>query len=126
MIEIKFRAWDLIGKNMMPEIRNLQLPHKKEYGTVLMQYTGLQDLKNQDIYERDIVTFRCPHCIQEHRGEILWMDDLACWGIRDEVSDNASPLVVPVDYQDISKGIGAIKIERVIGNMYENPELLNY
>ncbi|WP_096436577.1 YopX family protein [Alteribacter populi] len=49
MREIKFRGWDEVGKKMYYNMKSL-------HGT-LMQYTGLKDINEKDIYEGDIVRY---------------------------------------------------------------------
>lgn len=88
----------------------------------LMQYTGLKDLRKTEIYGGDIVTFRCQHCIKEHRGEVVYIDDLACFGIRGE--NQISPLLAPADPATGDESLGIIPLERVIGNIHQNPELM--
>ena len=64
MREIKFRAWDITGKEM-EELISLDLGSKPRARTVkgflcdgefvLMQYTGLKDKNGKEIYEGDII-----------------------------------------------------------------------
>ena len=114
--EIKFRAWDIkkekmLGWDMGIEIYQDGVRILDDEGGIhhpevhLMQYTGLKDKNGKDIYERDIVKEFDTNCIRE----ISWRDDLGCWNIgryKDgEVFDMTS-------YE-------------IIGNIYENPELLD-
>jgi len=116
--EIKFRAWDkrekiLVYDNennstdywdgvMASEIGLLNsLLDNKEY--ILMQYTGLKDYHKKEIYEGDIVRFL------ETSGYDFEEIVENMWDIRDHCWDKN------VDYEDI----------KVIGNIYENKELLN-
>ena len=123
--EIKFRAWDKENKIMIDHFylfddiftSNGQLAmYSRKEDWVIMQYTGLNDRNGVEIYEGDILNFD----IQDHNG-----------------NDNIYTL--PVEYYvdtfmcfdkdtDAYFSIGEIKANdeelEVIGNIYENPELL--
>ena len=116
MREIKLRVWEAISKRIgaVTEIHFGNNPyiraefHKKEtpeerllravFGVkakhILMQYTGLKDKNGKEIYEGDIVQFLI------HRKLVEW-------------SQEEARFTCP----------GAVNGE-VIGNIYENPELL--
>ncbi len=121
--EIKFRAWDYTQYKMR-EVEALlsvcdgswSVSYDDENYTddiELMQYTGLHDKNGKEIYEEDIVKQWCG----EH--PYMNMDDL-------EYESEYSTEIVKYsgfgffagDY-----GIGEVELE-VIGNIYENPELL--
>lgn len=80
--------------------RELIDPHNCE----IMQYTGLKDKNGKDIYEGDIVSFLTHK--KSDRGQIVWQD---CGFVVD---------IPKHDWTDISNDM------EVIGNIYENPELL--
>src|SRR3990167_1235695 len=92
----------------------------------IMQFTGLYDLRKKEVYESDIFTFRCPHCIKEHKAEIVWIEELGCWGLKDYENKQISPLQQPIftDKGEL-EDIDSITIERVLGNVFSNPDLLN-
>ena len=124
MREIKFRAWI----KEVDEIREVEyinfwkkmisFPNKfcKEYylnadfdEIELMQYTGLKDKNNKEIYEGDIVKLRANHGI----GVVKYYDE---WGAFVIEYIKPRPLAVLGNYYKEN-------IE-ILGNIYENPELL--
>ena len=110
MREIKFRAWDSYHKQMF-QIHSLGSVDsttdilKFGDGTPLMQYTGLKDNNGEtEVYESDI-------------GEI---GEYICKLIWDELN-------AQFRWIDIETGqwiLGSPSDAKVIGNIYENPELL--
>ena len=119
MREIKFRAWDKINKEMF-NVESINFQERRVYKDVvsyrnfndieLMQYTGLKDKNNKEIYEGDIVKLRANHGI----GVIKYYDE---WGAFVVEYIKPRPLAV--------LGMNYYKEDiEVIGNIYENPELL--
>ena len=131
--EIKFRAWDKLGKRMgnvnYIKYSDVKYTHisvrfkQKEkniddwfnYGgkdgcdnIILMQFTGLYDKDGKEIYEGDIVTGLFDHT--EIIGHIIYGSDATFFIYR--------------------KGLFGIGLNNakdwleVIGNIYESPELL--
>ena len=125
MREIKFRAF-IKELNEIREVeyinflkKMISFPNKfcKEYylnadfdEIELMQYTGLKDKNNKEIYEGDIVKLRANHGI----GVVKYYDE---WGAFVVEYIKPKPLVV------LGMSYYKENIE-VIGNIYENPELL--
>jgi len=112
MREIKFRAWDPIHKRMfdcdiISDDRGYEhwqyFEDGNPYSNILMQFTGLKDKNGKEIYEGDAVKFWSNELI----GFIYWSESTA----RFEISQGHFNIV------DISKS-------EIIGNIYENPELL--
>jgi uncharacterized phage protein (TIGR01671 family) len=124
MRPIKFRAWDHVnGKMLADEIESIAfaknglpanasvsgfsmplLLNGNEPQLSLMQYTGLKDKNGKEIYEGDIVS--------GHNGDgspNVWPVEYAC-----ENSEWTGFNVGADDERDCE----------VIGNIYENPELL--
>lgn len=120
MREIKFRAWDTDRQRMRTGSDNLMLDlggrkywqfgydlnfldqsHAKEF--VLMQYTGLHDKNGVEIYEGDIVK----------TDENDWVGKVVYEAPEFALVDNG--------FGFASLGYCETK---VIGNIYENPELM--
>jgi len=119
MREIKYRVWIKVSQKiasweMIKEKKNLhRLIENPEY--LLMQYTGLKDKNNVEIFEGDIA--RIEKCftngidtLSDHIGQIKYSN------CRFMVIDEFLNSLCPYEYKN--------QIE-VIGNIYENPELLN-
>lgn len=77
----------------------------------LMQFTGLYDKNGKEIYEGDIVRFHYKTGVYKI-GTVVWNDLFGSWDI--DCPDFVS-----------YKSLGQYKsVSEVIGNIYENPELL--
>ena len=112
----KFRAWDKETKTMngMAEIyrnRNQEIElHPRDENIILMQSTGLVDKEGTEVFVGDIIkcTRGCPHEVyieKEYGGtNIGGMPAIYLKGIRD--------------------GYAWTEHEEILGNIYENPELL--
>ena len=125
MREIKFRAWDGWSRKMMeveqlnfsPNIEGVNindLPRQKHL--ILMQYTGLLDKNGVEIFEGDIV--------KEYDNfgykvlEVYYDQDNVEFELKRDHEKGGS-------YHTPLYREGAAKYCEVIGNIYENPELLN-
>lgn len=112
--EIKFRAWNksnsdpkerMIYQALLDANGKVLMPDGDSWGIPVMQYTGLKDKSGKEIYEGDIVLG------QRTKYEVVWNDECARWGLLD--GEN-----YPVAIHHGGKKL------MVLGNVYENPELL--
>ena len=80
----------------------------------IMQYTGLKDQNNKEIYEGDIVGMF--HNTQ--RSLVEWDIECGCWSISMQKS---------VGHHVTDELLGAhLSVVEIIGNIYQNPELIKY
>ena len=122
MREIKFRIWDdnlkvLYTPEKDDEIKNLwRLPEMNggrlivEDHIKVMQFTGLHDKNGKEIYEDDIVKDKY-HSI----GTVQYALNIG--GFISRIDKEDSVLEIQLDQRRNEF--------EVIGNIYENPELLN-
>lgn len=131
MREIKFRVWNTETNKMITNVKEmgvfalksiysidefLVIPTDEKYP--LMQYTGFK-IKNIEIYENDIIRARKNYLYKvvfENGSFVLYHlnkydgQELICWGLLRRFFDS--------DMKDI------LEESEIIGNIYENPELL--
>ena len=111
--EIKFRIWDKINR-MWLNCFNANLLNIGDLSNVeLMQYTGIKDKNGVEIYEGDII--RLKHHIDKRInvvGKVVFLSEQASFGIIDDLCQEY-PL-----FRNTTEQI------EIIGNIYENSELL--
>ena len=120
MRKIKFKAWHK-EKKIMGEVLGIDILHKEMFFSnedvdcyehtdfkdiELMQYTGLKDKNNKEIYEGDIF----------HIGskKILYVVEWIDCGLKGKQIRNGSWIGLDFWKKDIE----------ILGNIYENPELM--
>lgn len=141
MRDIKFRAWDVESKEMtlpndilevlvsmknevyaMVKGRNETLGGINRDNTILMQYTGLKDKNGVEIYEGDIVKY------YDFWDELTGGREKGQQRICRVEYVGSGFLVVQGDEDGYEQDLFMVKINdddlEVIGNIYENPELL--
>lgn len=143
--ELKFRVWNgmnmeynvTVGKfgvffvnpekgdGLNPNDSASLTPNTTKYfdNTPVMQYTGLKDKNGREIYEGDMVNaielnidenFQFTDDILSQRvAEVIWDGDLAGWALK---ADSFPQGVIPMIH---------LNQFELLGNIYENPELLN-
>lgn len=126
-MRLKFRAWDKISKKMFPvmmidfgqsyvmieEINGLWC--ERDFDEIeLMRFTGLKDKNGREIYEGDIVRYEC--CPEIYVEEVIYDNKHCNFGTIDKDGETFSFGALISDIH-----VGCFE---VIGNIYENPELL--
>ncbi|WP_298784389.1 YopX family protein [uncultured Campylobacter sp.] len=115
MGEIKFRAWNVLDKKMLNWGDIFHLPAWEIFpGTPeqrpfnIMQYTGMEDKNGREIYEGDIIKYDDAGG-EAHTQVVRYDDEMGAFGCdRGALMDHFNCMW---------------EIE-VLGNIYENPELL--
>lgn len=128
MREIKFRAWDKEDELMYDVIRihfntrgyvavpvigpdGWELERRKLSRVELMQHTGIKDKNGKEIWEGDIIEYLDKGSLTHDFIEpVIWIDNKYNVGWGTDNSENVWAEVA--------------RLSVVIGNIYENPELL--
>ena len=132
MREIKFRAWDTQAEEILYGVEHTYDGYKvpmPSFGALLdcpdfyvvMQYTGLKDKNGKEIYEGDIVKFypqsprseELPNPRYGEMGEVFF--DIGSFAVR------------PIDKkrEGLEFFLNELGEWVVVGNIYENKELLD-
>jgi uncharacterized phage protein (TIGR01671 family) len=128
MREIKFRAWDGEKMRFTFTVAGFEFADplcimtseefaRKTYGLKewkVMQYTGLKDMTGRELYDGDYVAFEKVDDVafktkEIHEGLIVWLPKGARFAIRENKWKTRNLAQINLTY---------------LGNIYENPELL--
>lgn len=114
---IKFRAWDKYRKEIvlhdsLYELQSWNRTREELNNFIFMQFTGIKDRNGREIFEDDIVRINVPNGgdFENTVGRVFWHDEEAAF------------------YHGNSEGRPPKRMWEyvtVIGNVYENPDLLN-
>lgn len=127
----KFRAWDTTKKEMFKDtfaitesgqvvvVDQSSVFVSPDYvfvdNLVIMQSTGLKDKNDKEIFEGDVLELNdCGEPIGNVK--VYWDGSLGAFMLDAIVVDEREPMYKVIDDEDFSYS--------VIGNIYENPELL--
>ena len=112
----QFATWHFfdINKNETSENSKATYAYRNKHPKPAYQFTGLHDKDGKDIYDGDILSYYNIFSELTYKHIVQWNSDLACFGLYEkgnEYCEEMDWLMI----QDIE----------VIGNIYENKELLN-
>lgn len=123
----KFRAWTEEGKVMYYDVYpfkddtlllsydEISFDEVPASDFILMQSTGLLDKNDNEIFEGDIVKYKAG--CNTFTEEAAYDKNFAGFGVRDANAD------IIFSFGELAEDIDLSSLE-VIGNIYDNPELL--
>lgn len=136
MREIKFRAWDKENNIMEYNVNINQGKAVKEgkqwfnvdntvFDSLIMQYTGLKDKNGKEIYEGDIVLYK--HASYKDISRVLYYEEVGSFvmeAIKEDDNTSMARFKKGTIRGFVAGRVNGYDYVKVIGNIYENPELL--
>ena len=120
MREIKFRAWIATEKRMFTMYNEGFFAHAANNSDwPVMQFTGLFDKNDVAIYEGDILSPEAYLKRKEFHNEVVCRKGMFCFAPNITLHSPVKPL-----YKSLDLGDAAKNAYEIIGNIYQNPELL--
>ncbi len=138
--EIKFRVWDkretkgMSTQNMLYNAQSHDLWQDfVDYpGYELMQYTGLNDINGKEIYEGDILINKTTDEEYCSPAVVVWSkyEEIGfslAYKYKDEIKEHLNILKHSINNINLIQEFRLVRYGtyQVIGNIFENPELLN-
>lgn len=124
--EIKFRAWVYYGDKLDKPMYSRDFQGldrffedccESDEGQVIEQYTGLKDKNGKEIYEGDIIQeeidFNSKMTDGIFKYKVYWDEEELCWALEHIGNESIHHELWQCNFST-----------EVIGNIHENPELL--
>ena len=128
---IKFRAWDELNQEMVYEKTGIFSGGKSSWEILklyenVMQFTGLHDKNGKEIYEGDIILFQKfsnwdDDSMKRHKATVIFKEGCFMWEILEFGKKSVTYYANATEPLRNTNSIWGLE---VIGNIYENQELL--
>jgi uncharacterized phage protein (TIGR01671 family) len=127
MTPLRFRAWHKKGGVMSGNVFDLshEIFGERQDDWIIMQSTGLKDKNGKEIFEGDILRRRQPAIPEWHMEkattllQVKWCQNSCCYYLERVNGYGEEPYNPSATWS-----ITTSNDDEVIGNIYENPDLL--